>query len=124
MVPQGMVKQPSVKTQKLALTIAQLEGYNKKGTLAQRQNNPGNLRYVGQPGAVKGKGGFAVFSTPQAGFTALHNQIMLDASRGLSLQQFVYKYAPPSSNNTASYLNYISKTLQAKPQLRLGDVLR
>lgn len=108
----------------LAKSIAQLEGYNKPGTLAQRHNNPGNLRYVGQSGAVKGKGGFAVFRTPQDGFTALHNQILLDAGRGLTLQQFVYKYAPPTSNNTASYLNYISRKVGADPKFRLQDVIK
>ena len=36
-----------------------------------RNNNPGNLRFVGQAGATPGEGGFAKFETPQAGLDAL-----------------------------------------------------
>lgn len=50
-------------------------------TLAGKNNNPGNLRYVGQKGATQGAGGFARFATPEAGWQALLNQIDLDKSR-------------------------------------------
>ena len=101
-----------------------MEGYNKPGTLAQRQNNPGNLRFVGQKDAIRGDKGFARFPTPEHGFTALQNQIRLDASRGLTLEQFIYKYAPPTSNNTKAYLASVALTLGAKPKHRLKDIIR
>lgn len=104
--------------------IALLEGYHKIGSLAQRQNNPGNLRYVGQAGAVRGSNGFAKFPNPNAGFAALQNQIKLDASRGLSLGQFIYKYAPPSQNNSAAYLGSVARTLNVAPTSRLSDVIK
>lgn len=119
-----MVPSRVLKTQQLAKIIAQLEGYNRPGTLAQRQNNPGNLRYVGQLGAAKGDKGFAKFKTPQDGFNALHSQIGLDASRGYTLKQFIYKYAPPTSNNSAAYLASVALALKARPEHRLGDILK
>ena len=112
------------KEQQLANHIATLEGYKKTGTLADRQNNPGNLRFVGQAGATKGSNGFAKFKTPQAGFDALIKQIRLDASRNLTLRQFVYKYAPPTSNNTKAYLQSIVKTLGISPDAKLKQVIK
>jgi len=67
-------------------------------------NNPGNLRFAGQSGATQGEGGFARFSSPEEGVKALQRQIELDASRGLTLGQFINKYAPPSENDTTKYI--------------------
>lgn len=93
----------------IAEAIAQMEGYNKPGTLAQRNNNPGNLRFAGQAGAIgKDSRGFAIFSTPEEGWAALNNQISLDAGRGLTLTQFLNKYAPSSENDTSNYINFVS----------------
>lgn len=82
-----------------------------QGTLAFQNNNPGNLRFVGQTGATQGVGGFAKFSTPEAGYSALKNQIRLDQERGLTLEKFITKYAPPSENNTALYISQMEKAL-------------
>jgi len=83
----------------------------KTSRLASVNNNPGNLRFAGQVGAVKGEGGFAKFTSPGHGYTALKNQINLDASRGLSLESFIGKYAPPSENNTNQYITQAVKNL-------------
>lgn len=90
--------------------------------LAIANNNPGNLRFVGQPGAVKGEGGFAKFKTPEAGVKALQNQIALDASRNLSLQQFIYKYAPPSENDSGLYLKQAIKALGTSASTKLSAI--
>ena len=44
----------------IAQAIQQQEGYY-PGSLAYTNNNPGNLIYAGQSGAVQGSGGFAKF---------------------------------------------------------------
>jgi len=94
----------------LAEAIAQMEGFNTPGTIAQRNNNPGNLRFVGQVGATgKDSKGFAVFPSAGEGWRALDAQIALDGSRGLTLTQFMGKYAPPSENDTGGYISYVSK---------------
>lgn len=92
--------------------------------LAYVNNNPGNLRFVGQAGAVQGEGGFARFASPQAGYQALLNQIQLDASRGLTLQEFIYKYAPPSENDSRLYLQQVQQATGATPQTPISQINR
>ena len=93
--------------QDLMNAIAQMEGFNTQGTIAQRNNNPGNLRWasnqVGQESTVNGK--YATFATPQDGWAALQNYI--ESNQSLSLRDFIYKYAPPTENNTSGYLNWL-----------------
>lgn len=97
-------------TDTLAQGIATFEGFFKPGTLAQRNNNPGNLRAgVGQTGTDAN--GYAIFPDVQTGWDALYNQIALDAGRGATLQSFIYKYAPPSENNTQNYLGFLVSQL-------------
>jgi len=80
-------------------------------TLAIENNNPANLIYAGQPGATKGRGGFAKFKTPELGFRAAVKQVEADQKRSLTLKDFIYKYSPPHENDTAKYLNYLENTL-------------
>lgn len=93
-----------------------------EGTLANTNNNPGNLRFAGQKNAVQGKGGFAKFKTPKAGYEALKRQISLDAGRGHTVQTFISKYAPPSENNTKEYLNFVVTKIGVPPTALLSDV--
>jgi hypothetical protein len=83
-------------------------------------NNPGNLRYAGQPGATKGEKGFAKFKSPVAGFKALVAQIKLDARRGLSLAGFINKFAPPNENDTEGYINNISSAIGASRNIPIA----
>ena len=78
----------------------------------QRTNNPGNLRYVGQRESTgEDEHGMAVFPTPWAGWRALHRQIELDQNRGLTLRQFINKYAPSNENDTSAYLDFVAGEL-------------
>lgn len=83
--------------QSVANTIQTIEGYY-PGSLAYRNNNPGNLVFANQPGATQ-NGAFASFSSYDQGYQALQRQIQLDANRGLTIQQFINKYAPASDGN-------------------------
>jgi hypothetical protein len=81
--------------------------------LAQRNNNPVNLKFAGQTEAIgKDEKGFAQFTTPEAGWRAAHAQIQLDAERGLTLKQFIFKFAPPNENDTNDYLEYVLMRLR------------
>lgn len=104
----------------LANAITTQEG-DYPGSLAYQNNNPGNLIYVGQPGATQGAGGFAKFSTAAAGRTALENQITLDAVRGTDaagnpitdVSDLINSWAPASDprNNTPAYVaSVVSQT--------------
>ncbi len=97
----------------IAQAIQQQEGYF-PGSLAYRNNNPGNLIYAGQPGASPGAGGFAAFTSYDAGYQAMVNQISLDASRGTdasgnpttTISELLTSWAPPSQNPNL-YTSYI-----------------
>ncbi|MEI7410053.1 hypothetical protein [Pectobacterium aroidearum] len=79
-----------------------------------RNNNPGNLNYVGQNGATKegGEGGrFAVFESMQHGIAALYKQLQIYFKRGVNtLSAIVNKYAPAGDNNNVdAYISALSK---------------
>ncbi|WP_241043653.1 phage tail tape measure protein [Achromobacter xylosoxidans] len=78
-----------------------------------RNNNPGNLVYVGQAGASKeANGRFATFASAQEGLNALAAQLRRYGQRGLnSIQSIVNTYAPASENNTGAYANYLAQKM-------------
>jgi hypothetical protein len=87
----------------IAQAIAQKEGFYVSGSIAQRNNNPGNLRSWGSNPIVSG---YAKFATIQDGWNALYSQINKNIGRGLTLNEFfagkpgVYPgYSPSSDNN-------------------------
>lgn len=101
----------------------------KASRIAYVHNNPGNLKFVGQEGAHQGEpaedgGHWAAFESPEAGYQALHSQIQTDADRGLNLGQFITKYAPPKSNDTAGYIASASKALGGSPETPISGMNR
>lgn len=110
-------------TQDLMNLIGRMEGWGIANSVSTRNNNPGNLRYVGQSGALgPDSKGYAIFTSPEAGMSALQRQIELDASRDLSIREFVNKYAPSSENNTSNYLAFIVNGLGVEPDSPLINV--
>jgi len=101
-------------------------GFRGTAGLSASNNNPGNLVYAGQPGAVPGQGHgaspFAKFPTMEAGWNALLNQVVLDQSRGHTLGSFINKYAPPSENDTASYITNMANRLGVSPNTPLANI--
>jgi len=113
----------------LSNAIAQFEGYNVAGSVAQRNNNPGNLR--SGPGQIGTDGkGYAIFPDPTTGMLALNNQVGLNIDRGLSLQTFIggqpggYPgYAPSAdNNNVGNYVNFLSGQLGIDPNTPLNTL--
>jgi len=100
------------------------------GPLSVQNNNPGNLRLAGQPGAVEGEGGFAAFASPGQGLRALTRQVVLDTqTRDMSLEDFLNKYAPPSENETNRYIDFVERQtgLDAKgkvPESKVSQLVR
>ncbi len=113
----------------IALAIQNREGYY-AGSRSFRNNNPGNLRYVGQAGATSDADGFAVFSSYGAGLQALKSQIMLDASRGsdaagrpvITLGDLISSWAPASENDTAGYITAVSDATGFDPAAPLSSL--
>ena len=95
----------------LASAIQNYEGYYPPGTsaggvsypqgsLAYRNNNPGNLRPGSLAvGATGSNGGYAVFPNYQAGWNALLGLIQSSTYYGDTLSQFFQTYAPAADNN-------------------------
>ena len=42
----------------------------------------------------------AQFDTPEHGYAAIQHQIYLDAQNGMTLGEYISKYAPPNENDT------------------------
>jgi hypothetical protein len=111
------------------------------GTLAATNNNPGNLRFTGQDGATQGTGGFAKFSSPEAGYQALINDLTskMTGQSGLTIpdgtnagqtlsgsstiEDLIRVYAPSSDNNDpTSYAQKIADTLGLTSDTQLSNV--
>jgi len=96
--------------------------------MAIQFNNPGNLIYAGQEGAVQGQRRndgthWAEFPDLTSGITALQKQIELDKSRNLTLKDWVQKFSPTEDNNNTNYLlDYYSKSLRKNPEDTIADV--
>jgi len=92
------------------------------GPLSVKNNNPGNLRLAGQPGAIEGDGGFAAFSSPGQGLRALTRQVVLDTqTRGMTLESFLKKYAPPSENETNKYIEFVERQTGLSAQQKVPE---
>lgn len=105
----------SALTDSLSNAIARMEGWLVPGSVAQRNNNPGNLR--AGPGSVgTDSKGYAIFPDAATGWAALRRQVDLNIGRGLTLQEFfggkpgVYAgYAPAAdSNQPSNYANTVA----------------
>jgi len=111
----------------ISQAIATMEGYFKSGTIAQRNNNPGNLRSWGSNPVVNG---YAVFPTPEAGWQALYQQIGKNIDRGLTLQEFfggkpgIYSgYAPSAdANDPRGYAQYVAGQTGISPTIPLNTI--
>jgi hypothetical protein len=91
---------------KLAVLIAQEEGFGRAGVLPTIDHNPGDLRHSpnsshpGDPNAI------GVIPTDALGWSDLERQLERDAARGWTLRQAIYSWAPAGdgSNDPARYL--------------------
>ena len=69
----------------IAEKVAQMEGFHIPGSLAERNNNPGNLRMWGRNPM---SGGFAMFPNVEEGWRALRRQVELNIDRDLTWLEF------------------------------------
>lgn len=112
----------------LANAIQRFEGWA-PGTVAYRNNNPGNLRAgVGQSGTDAR--GYAIFPDYATGYAALEHQVQLNVDRGLTLDEFfggkpgVYGgYAPSGdSNDPGKYAGTVAGWLGIDPNTPLSAI--
>lgn len=82
------------------------------GSLAWRDNNPGNIRYgtvaVNNGAIGKDALGFAIFPSYDVGSAALH-AVVTQSYGSSTINGMMSSYAPAFENNTSSYQTFLSK---------------
>lgn len=85
----------------------------REGSRAWRNNNPGNIEYgdfARSHGAVGTDGRFAVFPDYETGRQAKYDLLFNTGSyRGLTIEQAINRYAPPSENDSGAYSAEIAR---------------
>lgn len=108
------------------MAIMEFEGFW-EGSVSWRNNNPGNLKAVGQQGVIgKDPQGHAIFSSFDAGWNALINQLRI-AFEGRSrvytpedtLYSFFAKYAEA---NSKPYAEFVANRMAVSPAQKLRDI--
>jgi hypothetical protein len=97
----------------------------RKGARNWRNNNPGNIEYGTfsvSMGAIGTDGRFAVFPTLDMGMRAKEELLFGAKSRyaGLSISDALNRYAPPNENDTAAYINSVSRAIGVSPETKLN----
>jgi hypothetical protein len=114
-----------------ASAIASFEGFNTAGSVAARDNNPGNLKYAGQAGATgQDSQGFAIFPDATTGWSALYNQLQVYVNNfpGYSLLQIMAHYlgqptpTSDSQGNAYNYADYVSSSLGVDSGTTLAEL--
>lgn len=91
--------------------------------LAWENNNPGNIRYVGQKNARTGHGGFALYDRPEDGYQDLKDTIRRHAKTGDTLESYLNIYAPKSDgNDTERYVSDAAAALGVSRSTKLAAV--
>ncbi|MPV99245.1 structural protein P5 [Bombella apis] len=93
-----------------------------------RNNNPGNLNFAHQPGAVLEPAGpgitprFARFPTSEAGLMALRDQLCryMVRDRLDTVACIISQWAPPAENDTRRYIDTVAQALGVTPDTVLG----
>jgi hypothetical protein len=95
------------------------------GSRAWLNNNPGNLVY-GQlaqaNGAIGSDGRFAIFPDDAIGMDALLALLRTGTYQALTVRDAMLRYAPPSENKTADYIEFIRRQTGLDPGLRMSDL--
>ena len=105
--------------------IAREEGFYVEGSRAQRAHNPGDIewgKFASAHGALHGDPRFAVFPTPADGFNALRALLQTSYAQ-FTLQEAIYRYAPPSENDSDQYLKNICEMTGLSPDSNVGKAL-
>ena len=113
---------------RLAETIAEFEGFYHFGTLAYRNNNPGNL--IWSPFMKDTRDGFAYFESIEEGWKALRYQLQLifDGQSAyyqpsMNIQEFVDTWASSSSEEERKeYAQYIASEFEVGVNTKLNEL--
>ncbi len=82
------------------------------GSRSWRNNNPGNIcksSFTENAGAISDEGAFAIFPDEETGFSAIVALLCTPAYAPLSLRDAIFRYAPPSENQSTHYLTFVTQ---------------
>lgn len=87
----------------------QADVHAKGRTIADRFNNPANLRYAaGYETASTRNGKFAVFPSLDEGVLAAAKQLQIYGTKGINnIHDIISKWAPSNENNTKAYIGHV-----------------
>lgn len=87
----------------------QADVHAKGRTIADRFNNPANLRYAaGYKTANTRSGKFAVFPSLDEGVLAAAKQLQIYGTKGINnIHDIISKWAPSNENNTKAYIGHV-----------------
>lgn len=126
------------------VAMARQEGFGEVGNRPTRNNNPLDLvwgaeaRMFGalrgdtvKPHGFMGMGGMAVFPDKTQGWVAAkrwlsvpakfgHNGELISGYRGATLRQIIFRFAPPTDNNSMQYLGSVCQLTGLHPDDTIG----
>lgn len=83
------------------------------GTLAWRNNNPGNIKdsdFARRKGAMGSNKGFAIFPDYETGRKAMEDLFETNSYENLNINKALQRYAPKSENDTEKYLDFVENS--------------
>lgn len=94
------------------------------GTIPFDRNNPGDLRHSPHSTHPNGPDDIGTIDTLEHGWEDLERQLGLYASRGLTLRELAFTYAPPADNNpTEAYLESLCAGLGLPDMTLVSEAL-
>ena len=101
------------------------ERVRKGGSRSWRNCNPGNISkgtFADTCGAIGGDTRFAIFPDETTGSDAIVSLMKSAAYRSLSIEQAIFKYAPPNENDSAAYVAAIVSSVGVQPSTIVGTL--
>jgi uncharacterized protein (TIGR02594 family) len=110
------------------LTVVYIDGQGREvvrrgGSRSWRNNNPGNIRkgsFAENAGSIGDDTAFAIFPDEALGLAAVITLLRSEKYTNLSLRDALFKYAPPSENDSEAYV----AAVVAKTGIAQGTILR
>ena len=112
---------------RIAELIAAEEGYGIPGALPTRDHNPGDLRHSAHSfHSADAPDAIGQIDSAQDGWDDLVEQLDRYPTEfpGITVAEAIYKFAPPSENNSAGYLAYVLHGLGCPADTPLTDALK
>lgn len=110
--------------------IARMEGFDKRGSRPQRNNNPGDIefgKFATAHGATKAEqplGRFAVFPDAATGFAAMKALFEAPSYASDSVYQAIARWAPPPENDVQDYVDSVCKMVGCLQTDKVSDLIQ